>query len=77
MGGGPIQGWVVTKLLAATSLFVVLGFVDVVALLIQVLVQVDALVAGQRAIGLVFLLRLADFTTTVAQLLRLVVRQLA
>lgn len=77
MGGGPIQGWVVTKLLAATSLFVVLGFVDVVALLIQVLVQVDALVAGQRAIGLVLLLRLADFTTTVAQLLRLVVRQLA
>lgn len=77
MGGGPIQGWVVTKLLAATSFFVVLGFVDVVALLIQVLVQVDALVAGQRAIGLVLLLRLADFTTTVAQLLRLVVRQLA
>jgi hypothetical protein len=62
--------------LAATSLFVVFGFVDVAALLIQALMQVDALIASQGAIGLVLLFGLPNLTTPLPQLLRLVVRQL-
>ncbi|WP_129643863.1 hypothetical protein [Peristeroidobacter agariperforans] len=52
------------------------GFVDVVALLFQVLMQVDALIPSQCAIGLVLLFGLTNLPPSVAQLLRLVVGQL-
>jgi hypothetical protein len=54
----------------------VFGFVDVVTLLIQILVQIDALIAAQRAIGLVLLFRLPNLPTPVAQLGGFVVCQL-
>ena len=58
-------------------LFVVLLFVDFLALLVELLVQVLALLARERAVGLVRVLQIADVTTLRAQLLRFVVRQLA
>ena len=56
---------------------VVLGFVDVLALLIQILMQIDALLTCERAVRLVLLLRLTNLTTPLTQALRFIVRQLA
>ena len=58
-------------------LVVVLLFVDFLALLVELLVQVLALVPRQRAVRLVRLLELANVATLGAQFLRFVVRQLA
>jgi hypothetical protein len=57
-------------------MLVVFRVVDVATLLIQVLVQGDALIAGQCAVSLVGLLCLTVLTATVAQLLRFVVGHL-
>lgn len=54
-----------------------LGFVDVAALLIHVLMQVDALVPGQCAIGLVLLFGLTNLPPPIPQLASFVVGQLA
>lgn len=52
------------------------GFVDVAALLTQILMQVAALVAGQCAVGFVLLFGLTNLPPAVPQLLRLIARQL-
>src|SRR5688572_11351522 len=60
------------------SLFsVVLLFVDLAALLVELLVQILALVARQRTVRLVTLLELADVAAFRAQLLRFVAGELA
>jgi hypothetical protein len=65
------------KLLAVTSLFVVLGFVDVTILLIQILMQIDPLGTSQLAIGFVGTLELPNITLLASERSGLTARQLA